>query len=154
MPFTIPDEAHPVNTTPFTAIERFLDADGFAVGMIAGQSLQQTEFDLGINVYLSRLTVTLHLDDATNYNNVAAFGMVGWDYGTTSSRIIIFKVVCGRLVKLQTRIRVNLYFWGLLLHRILLLQNGLNCWLLTVLMTILLQSVRLESFILQKTKGI
>jgi hypothetical protein len=97
LPFTIPPSSENFGAQSYTSIARFLDADGFAVGMVAGTTLQQTEFDLGINVYLSQLTVTLHLEDGTNYNNVPAFGMVGWDYGTTSSRIIIFTYNSGIL---------------------------------------------------------
>jgi hypothetical protein len=58
--------------------------------MTAGQALQDTVFDFSpININLSRVIITLHLDDATDYLGDAPFGMVCWEYGATSSQIII-----------------------------------------------------------------
>ena len=96
LPFTIPPSSENYGQQAFQAIVRTVTASGGVPTMIANDDFQETEFDLGnntpeggINVYLSNITVTLHLDDAVNYNNVAGFGMIAWNYGSTTSRIII-----------------------------------------------------------------
>jgi len=89
LPFTIPPSSENYGQQAFQAISRSVTASGGVPTMTAGDDFQETEFDLGVNVYLSNITVTLHLNDAVNYNNVAGFGMIAWDYGTTTSRIII-----------------------------------------------------------------
>ena len=89
LPFTIPPSSENYGQQAFQAIVRSVTASGGVPTMIANDDFQLTEFDLGVNVYLSNITVTLHLDNAINYNNVAGFGMISWDYGSTSTRIII-----------------------------------------------------------------
>jgi hypothetical protein len=89
LPFTIPPTSQNYGQQTFQAIVRTVTASGGVPTMTAGDDFEQTEFDLGINVMLSNITVTLHLDDAVNYNNVSGFGMIAWDYSSITSRIFI-----------------------------------------------------------------
>jgi hypothetical protein len=85
--------------------------------MTAGQYLQKTVFEfLDINLSLSHLVITLHLDDAVNYNNVAPFGMVCWDYGTTVNRITVTTFNSGA---------VNITNWAIDVMAFPLPQTGL-----------------------------
>jgi hypothetical protein len=89
LPF-VPPSAPYYDVQNFKCERRTLTASGGVPVMTAGQTLQKTVFEfLDINLTLSNILITLHLDDAVNYDNVAPFGMVCWDYGTTVNRISI-----------------------------------------------------------------
>jgi hypothetical protein len=89
LPFTIPP-APSYGQQTYQSATRTVTSTGGVPTMTAGQPLQDTVFDFSpININLSRVVVTLVLDDNTNYLNVAPFGMVCWEYGATSSQIII-----------------------------------------------------------------
>jgi hypothetical protein len=89
LPFTIPPPPS-YGSQIFKSSRRSVTSTGGVPTMTAGQALQDTIFDFSpININLSRVVVTLHLDDATDYLGVDPFGMVCWEYGATSSEIII-----------------------------------------------------------------
>jgi len=89
LPF-VPPALPPYGEQLFKSAIRTLTASGGNPVMTAGQYLQKTIFEfLDINTSLSHIVVTLHLNDAFNYDNVAPFGMVCWDYGSTANRISV-----------------------------------------------------------------
>lgn len=89
LPFTIPPPPS-YGSQVYQSATRNVTSTGGVPTMTAGAALQDTIFDFSpININLSRVTVTLHLDDNVNYLGVQPFGMVCWEYGATSSQIIV-----------------------------------------------------------------
>jgi hypothetical protein len=89
LPFTIPPPPD-YGSQIFKSSRRSVTSTGGVPTMLAGQDLQDTIFDFSpININLSRVVVTLHLDDNTDYLGVDPFGMVCWEYGDTSTEIKI-----------------------------------------------------------------
>jgi len=89
LPFTIPPPPS-YGSQVFKSSRRSVTSTGGVPTMTAGANLQDTIFDFSpININLSRVVVTLHLDDNTDYTGVNPFGMVCWEYGATSSQIIV-----------------------------------------------------------------
>lgn len=89
LPFTIPTPPS-YGAQIFKSSKRSVTSTGGVPTMIAGVDLQDTIFDFSpININLSRVVVTIHLDDNIDYTNIDPFGMVCWEYGSTSSKIII-----------------------------------------------------------------
>jgi len=89
LPFTIPPPPE-YGSQIFKSSRRSVTSTGGVPTMLAGQDLQDTIFDFSpININLSRVVVTLHLDDNTDYLGVDPFGMVCWEYGDTSTEIKI-----------------------------------------------------------------
>jgi len=87
LPFTIPT-LPTFGSETFKSSKRSVTSTGGVPTMLAGQGLQDTIFDFSpINIYLSRVVVTLHLDDAYDYLGVDPFGMVCWEYGATVNQI-------------------------------------------------------------------
>lgn len=116
LPF-VPPALPPYGSQIYKCERRTLTASGGVPVMTAGQYLQKTVFEfLDINLSLSHLVITLHLDDAVNYNNVAPFGMVCWDYGTTVNRITVTTFNSGA---------VNITNWAIDVMAFPLPQTGL-----------------------------
>lgn len=89
LPFTIQPSSQNYGQQSFQAIVRTLDKDGNVPVMTANTDFEVRQFDLGINVMLSNITVTIHLDDSVDYDNVQGFGMIAWDYSAITDRIVI-----------------------------------------------------------------
>ena len=116
LPFT-PPALPPYGGQIYKCERRNLTASGGVPVMTAGQYLQKTVFEfLDINLSLSHINITLHLDDAVNYNNVAPFGMVCCDYGTTVNRITVTTFNSGA---------VNITNWAINVMAFPLPQTGL-----------------------------
>ena len=89
LPFTIPPPPS-YGEQIFKSAYRSVTSTGGVPTMTAGAALQDTIFDFSpININLSRVTVTLHLDDNASYLGADPFGMVCWEYGPTANQIII-----------------------------------------------------------------